>query len=97
MPDTLYPDLEPADHVTPRQRQILICLVHGMSRDLIAQELFLSRSTVNRDIRELTTALQAPSPEALGALAYRVGLLNEEHLGLSAYRKPLLSQGLQCG
>lgn len=80
MPDTVYPDLNPIEHITPRQRQILIHLVRGKKREVIAKELFLSRSTVNRDIRDMTITLGAPSPEALGALAYRAGFLEEKHL-----------------
>lgn len=81
MPGSRYPDLHPADHITPRQRQILIHLVRGKTREVIAKELHLSRSTVNRDVRDMTGILRAPSPEALGALAYRAGFLSEEHLG----------------
>lgn len=81
MPGSHYPDLRPAEHVTPRQRQILIHLVRGQTREVIAKELHLSRSTVNRDIKDMTGSLGASSPEALGALAYRAGFLGEEHLG----------------
>jgi DNA-binding CsgD family transcriptional regulator len=84
MPGNRYPDLRSADHVTPRQRQILIHLVRGKTRDVIAKDLHLSRSTVIRDIRDMTTMLGASSPEALGALAYRAGFLGEEHLGFGA-------------
>lgn len=84
MPGSRYPDLDPIDHITPRQRQILIHLVRGKTREVIAKELYLSRSTVNRDIREMTTTLGASSPEALGALAYRAGFLGEEHFSASS-------------
>jgi DNA-binding CsgD family transcriptional regulator len=86
MPGNRYPDLRSADHVTPRQRQILIHLVRGKTREVIAKELHLSRSTVIRDIREMTGMLGASSPEALGALAYRAGVLGEEHLGFGGRR-----------
>lgn len=81
MPGNHFPDLDPDDHVTPRQRQILIHLVRGMTREVIARELFLSRSTVNREVRDLNRTLGAASPEALGALAFRAGFLSEEHFG----------------
>ncbi|MCH7229841.1 LuxR C-terminal-related transcriptional regulator [Glycomyces sp. L485] len=84
MPGSQYPDLDPIEHITPRQRQILIHLVRGKTRDAIARELFLSRSTVNRDIRDMSDTLGAPSAEALGALAYRAGILSEEHLRASS-------------
>ncbi|WP_199034404.1 LuxR C-terminal-related transcriptional regulator [Glycomyces salinus] len=80
MADSVYPDLAPNDFVTPRQRQILLYLVRGMTREAIASNLYLSRSTVNRDIRDMSAILGAPSPEALGALAYREGFLSEGHL-----------------
>ncbi|GAA2136007.1 response regulator transcription factor [Glycomyces algeriensis] len=81
MPGSRYPDLEPIDHITPRQRQILIHLLRGKTRECIANDLYLSRSTVNRDIRVMIRTLGASSPEELGALAYRAGVLVEEHFG----------------
>ncbi|MCD0445739.1 LuxR C-terminal-related transcriptional regulator [Glycomyces sp. A-F 0318] len=89
MPGSRYPDLDPIDHITPRQRQILIHLVRGKTREAIAKDLYLSRSTVNRDIRDMTRTLGASSPEALGALAYRAGFLIEEHFGVTAAADPL--------
>ncbi|WP_199042026.1 response regulator transcription factor [Glycomyces salinus] len=89
MPGSRYPDLDPLDHVTPRQRQILIHLVHGKTREAIARNLYLSRSTVNRDIRDMTRCLGASSPEALGALAYRAGLIVEEHFGEAVEAVPV--------
>lgn len=84
MPGRHYPDLRPAEHITPRQRQILIHLVRGKTREAIARELHLSRSTVNREVRDMAGALGAPSREALGALAYRAGFLGREHLETNA-------------
>lgn len=81
MPGSRLPDLEPAVNVTARQRLILIHLVRGKTREVIAKDLYLSRSTVNRDIRDMTRTLGASSPEGLGALAYRAGFLIEEHFG----------------
>ncbi len=66
MPGSRYPDLRPADHIAPRQRQTLIHLVRGKTREAIAKELHRSRSTVNRDVRDMTGMLGAPSPEARG-------------------------------
>lgn len=86
MPGSRYPDLEPIDHITPRQRQILIHLLRGKTRAVIADDLFLSRSTVNRDIRGMIRTLGASSPEELGALAYRAGVVIEGELGFSGAR-----------
>ncbi|THV24624.1 LuxR C-terminal-related transcriptional regulator [Glycomyces paridis] len=91
MPGSRYPDLEPIDHITPRQRQILIHLIRGKTREVIAKDLYLSRSTVNRDIKEMTDVLGASSPEALGALAYRAGFLGDEHFGGSRRHHPATS------
>jgi DNA-binding NarL/FixJ family response regulator len=86
MPGSRYPDLEPIDHITPRQRQILIHLLRGKTRAVIADDLFLSRSTVNRDIRGMIRTLGASSPEELGALAYRAGVVIEGDLGFTGAR-----------
>lgn len=79
MPGSRYSDLDRVAQVTTRQHQILLQLVRGKTREVIAKELFLSRSTVNRAIRDMSDTLGASSPEALGALAYRAGFLCEEH------------------
>lgn len=89
MSSARYPDLEPFDHVTPRQRQILVHLVRGKTRDAIAKEMFLSQSTVNRDVRDMAAVLGAVSPEALGALAYRAGFLGDGHFGDVPDLRPL--------
>ncbi|WP_199042629.1 helix-turn-helix transcriptional regulator [Glycomyces salinus] len=80
MPGKSYPDLDPAEHITPRQRQILIHLVRGKTREAVARDLYLSRSTVNRDIKGMSVMLGANSPEALGAMALWRGLIGKEHL-----------------
>ena len=80
MTGDLYPDLKPIDHITARQRQILILLVRGRRRESIAKTLFVSRSTVNREISAMMSILGATSPEGLGALAYKTGILNDRHL-----------------
>jgi DNA-binding NarL/FixJ family response regulator len=60
--------------LTRREKEILCCLVSGMTRDAIADRLYLSRNTVRTHIQNLLGKLDVHSTLAAVALARRAGL-----------------------
>jgi DNA-binding NarL/FixJ family response regulator len=60
--------------LTKREKEILCCLVSGMTRDAIAGQLYLSRNTVRTHIQNLLGKLGVHSTLAAVSLARRAGL-----------------------
>lgn len=59
--------------LTPRERDVLGCLLEGKDRAAIAAELYLSEGTVRAHIEHLKAKLGAPSTLAAVLLARRLG------------------------
>ena len=53
--------LEPFTHLTPREQEVLAALVAGKSADAIADELYMSVSTVRSHIHSILNRLQVKS------------------------------------
>lgn len=60
--------------LSPREKQVLSCLVAGMSTDAIASHLFLSRNTIRTHVHNVLRKLNVHSALAAVALARRTGL-----------------------
>ena len=60
--------------LSPREKQVLTCLVAGMSTDAIASHLFLSRNTIRTHVHNMLRKLNLHSALAAVALARRAGL-----------------------
>jgi DNA-binding NarL/FixJ family response regulator len=60
--------------LTRREKEILTCLVAGMSADAIAGQLYLSRNTVRTHIQNMMGKLKVHSAVAAVAVARRAGL-----------------------
>jgi PAS domain S-box-containing protein len=70
------PTREHADyHLSPRQRQVLGCLVAGASTDQMAERMQLAPSTVRNHVRGLLGALDVHSRVEAVALAVRENLV----------------------
>ena len=67
--------------LTPRQRDVLSLLVHGMHTKEIADKLDISPSTVETHRKHIREKTGISSPFALARFAERYGLLNREHGG----------------
>ncbi|WP_100446042.1 response regulator transcription factor [Glycomyces xiaoerkulensis] len=66
--------------MTRRQHHILVLMAHGLSYEQIADRIFVSPSTVERDVSRAARKLGASNQTALGAKAYAAGILRDEHL-----------------
>jgi len=51
--------LDSTSYLTVRQRQVIACVAQGMSNTDIAAELFISLSTVERELRRARRTLRA--------------------------------------
>lgn len=67
-----------ASQMTPRELDVLRLLARGLSSEKIAQELFISRRTVDTHVQRILTKLGVHSRTEAVALAYRFGLVDPE-------------------
>ena len=51
--------------LSDREKEVLVCIVHGMTNKEIASKLFLSTHTVNTHRRNIINKLQIHSPAGL--------------------------------
>jgi DNA-binding NarL/FixJ family response regulator len=65
--------LAPFERLTPRERQVLSCLMEGQSAEAIAAQWVVSETTVRTQIRGVLTKLGVSSQLAAVALARRAG------------------------
>lgn len=65
--------------LTSRESEVLSCLCRGMTRQSIAQHLFLSPCTVRTHVQNLLIKLDVHSSVAAVALAQRAGIASENH------------------
>lgn len=69
--------LEPADplrELTPREREVLQCMVDGLTRQEIARRLYLSPNTIRTHAQKLLAKLDSHSILEAVALARRAGM-----------------------
>jgi DNA-binding CsgD family transcriptional regulator/tetratricopeptide (TPR) repeat protein len=64
----------PADHLTPREREVLGLLADGLTNRQIAERLVVSEHTVHRHVTNLLRKLDLPSRTAAAAHAVRESL-----------------------
>lgn len=79
--------LEPFEHLTPRESQVLAMLVDGVAAEDIADRFVVSTSTVRTQIRGVLTKLRVRSQLAAVAEARRAGWLPGE-VGATAQHEP---------
>ncbi|ACQ78367.1 two component transcriptional regulator, LuxR family [Beutenbergia cavernae DSM 12333] len=63
------------DHLTDREREVLVTVAEGLSNDEIAAKLFLSPSTVKTHVSRTMTKLAARDRAQLVVAAYESGLV----------------------
>lgn len=78
--DSLAPELDPVDYLSARQKQALICAAAGLTNREIAERLFVSTRSIDRDLKEACVTLQAQTRTAAVLQAYRQGVIRDEHL-----------------
>lgn len=66
--------------LTAREREILVCVVKGMTNKRIAEHLFLSQHTVVTHRRNIGQKLQIKSPSALALYAMMHGLIQSSDI-----------------
>lgn len=62
------------DTLTPREREVLHCMVAGMGRQAVAEQLFLSPHTVRTHMQNVLSKLDVHSTLAAVALARKAGV-----------------------
>jgi DNA-binding NarL/FixJ family response regulator len=62
------------DNLTPRELEVLRCLVSGMTRAEVAQHLFVSTNTVRTHVQSLLRRADQHSALALVAFARSLGV-----------------------
>jgi two-component system secretion system response regulator SalR len=78
--NSLPPALEPSEHLSIRQKQVLICAAVGLTSRQTAERLYISRRSIDRDVREVCEAFEVPTLAAAVLRAYRFGVIKDEHL-----------------
>jgi DNA-binding CsgD family transcriptional regulator len=69
------PGLDSWEHITPREREVLVLLADGLSSPEIAASLGIARSTARTHLEHLRARLGAATQAGLVAKALRLGLL----------------------
>jgi len=59
------------DHLTPREKEILLLITQAMSNELIADKLFISVQTVRNHIKNIYDKLQVHSRAQVVVKAYK--------------------------
>ena len=73
-------DLGLGDRLTERQREVLVCMAQGMTNTMIAESLYLSPRSVEREIARARAVFRTESREVLLLLAYHAGVVTDAHL-----------------
>lgn len=74
------PGLNQADRLTERQREVLVCMAKGMTNAEIAEHLYLSRRSVEREIASARESLKAKNREVMLLLAFDCRVITSEDL-----------------
>lgn len=82
---------DPLNEITPREREVLYWLSHGLTNKEIAQRMILSEKTVKNHVSHLLKKLDLTDRTKAAALAWREGLpqIAEEFFSLPAVQ-PML-------
>jgi DNA-binding NarL/FixJ family response regulator len=72
-PETARPDSP--DHLTPREKEILVMITQAMSNELIADKLFISVQTVRNHIKNIYDKLQVHSRAQVVVKAFKDKLI----------------------
>lgn len=73
--------------LTTREREILVCVVKGMTNKRIAEHLYLSQHTVVTHRRNIGQKLQIKSPSALALYAMMHGLIESSDINIHSKNK----------
>lgn len=74
------PGLNQADRLTERQREVLVCIAKGMTNSEIAERLYLSQRSVEREIAGARKSLKAKNREVMLLLAFDCRVITSEDL-----------------
>ncbi|HEV7783204.1 MAG TPA: response regulator transcription factor [Chitinophagaceae bacterium] len=61
LPEYVKPEAAPDYHLTPREKEVLACVVNGLSYKMIADQLFISYETVRTHIKNIYEKLHVAS------------------------------------
>jgi len=67
----------PANQLSDREREVLVCVARGMTNGQIARDLFMSIHTVKLHIQNIFRKLNLPNRTEAAVFAVREGLLDE--------------------
>ncbi|MCD8317359.1 MAG: helix-turn-helix transcriptional regulator [Paraprevotella sp.] len=81
-PEEPETDASVTDSLSEREKEVIICVVKGMSNKEIAEQLFISVNTVMTHRRNISRKLQIHSPAGLTIYAIVNGLINLEDVKL---------------
>ncbi len=70
------------DALSDREKEVIVCVVKGMSNKEIAEQLYISVNTVMTHRRNISRKLQIHSPAGLTIYAIVNGLINLEDVKL---------------
>ena len=71
IPDHVKPGEAPDYNLTPREKEVLTCLVNGLSYKMIAAELFISYETVRSHVKKIYEKLHVASLTEMVAKAMK--------------------------
>lgn len=61
IPEQVRPQAAPDYHLTPREKEVLACIVNGLTHKMIADHLFISYETVRTHVKNIYTKLHVAS------------------------------------
>jgi DNA-binding NarL/FixJ family response regulator len=61
IPEHIRPEAAPDYHLTPREKEVLACVVNGLSYKMVADQLFISYETVRSHVKHIYEKLHVAS------------------------------------
>ncbi len=61
IPEHVRPEAAPDYHLTPREKEVLACVVNGLSYKMVADQLFISYETVRTHVKHIYEKLHVAS------------------------------------